>query len=483
MSKKLALIPALALAIAGLGAAPAVASPTTAETEVVGTASAPTESSPAETEAPTEESVPESEPSESPAAEADVPEPTDALPEPEAPTADVPESPDAATAPEAPAANPSSQEPTESAAEETTDEDAEDQSETAAIDAKVTVDPPTVSQSEFYFTGVTVTVAGLEPGDVVTNTLTDDTLTARGSTVEFDYFDEDVFEPQVVDFTVTVVRGEAAPEKFAGSFTITDDEELEEGELSLATDSMSVSEFKKTGIAYSGEGFTPGETAFAVAGTVDAAEIIYLDENVEISEEGVVSGTIRPTETDDIAPGDYVLFAMDSAQFSSAEFTLTADEAQASLSVSPTSIEAADFINQDKGVTLTVTDCAPGADIRFVVTPSGSSDVTAYDNTVTTDETGTASVKVFGTSAQASAYVGDYSVTATCGDDTLAGAFSVTSGAAAGGSIDTENTAQLPRTGTELGGLTGGVALLLSGGLAIAMTMRRGRIGQSPTQF
>ncbi|RAF25650.1 hypothetical protein DN545_31065, partial [Burkholderia multivorans] len=117
---------------------------------------------------------------------------------------------------------------------------------------------------DFWEDGVTITVSGLEKDDVVTNSLTGETKTAKGSTVEFEYFDdaEEIVEAQVVDFAVTVERADQEPQEFPGRFTITEEdyEEFQEGELSLATDSMSVSEFKRKGIAYSGKGFIPGET-------------------------------------------------------------------------------------------------------------------------------------------------------------------------------------------------------------------------------
>ncbi|MBE8146899.1 hypothetical protein IOD13_14505 [Brevibacterium casei] len=68
-----------------------------------------------------------------------------------------------------------------------------------------------------------------------------------------------------------------------------------------------------------------------------------------------------------------------------------------------------------------------------MVTADGNSRVTAYDRTVKADKDGKAWVRVFGTSSNASAYVGSYSVTATCGDDSLKGSFKVTAGSNAGG--------------------------------------------------
>ena len=131
------------------------------------------------------------------------------------------------------------------------------------------------------------------------------------------------------------------------------------------------------------------------------------------------------------------------------------------------------------------------------MTPKGNSNVTAYDNTVKADDEGKSSVNVYGTSANdASAYLGDYDVSVTCGDDEMTGAFTVGEDANAGGSDgnddgdengngdeDGNGSGDLPRTGTELTGLVGGAALLLIGGAAVTMTMRRKKVAADPTQI
>lgn len=89
----------------------------------------------------------------------------------------------------------------------------------------------------------------------------------------------------------------------------------------------------------------------------------------------------------------------------------------------------------------------------------------------------------------------NYEVTVTCGDAELTGEFSVSDDADAGGSDGNEDGNEddngdggngggdLPRTGTELTGLVGGGALLLIGGAAVAMTMRRKKVAQDPSQI
>jgi LPXTG-motif cell wall-anchored protein len=138
--------------------------------------------------------------------------------------------------------------------------------------------------------------------------------------------------------------------------------------------------------------------------------------------------------------------------------------------------------------------------VRFLVNPAGKSDVTAFDETIKADDEGKASVNVYGTSADdPSAYVGDYDVTVTCGDDELTGDFSVEKDPNAGGGDEDGNEdgngdggnggdngnggGDLPRTGTELTGLVGGAGLLLIGGVAVALTMRRKKVSQDPSEI
>ncbi|RBP62515.1 hypothetical protein DFO66_11422 [Brevibacterium sanguinis] len=281
--------------------------------------------------------------------------------------------------------------------------------------------------------------------------------------------------------------------------------------VTLAETELTVAEFTENGITFSGEGFTPnGQAAVGLQSpnTVVAGAQVVADEN------GNIEGVIKPEEGAELAPGTYPVTAFDSTTETNVEVgevTLTeeAEEtepptedptetpaAEASLTVSPEKIEAADFVNKDKGVVLSVENCEPGEDVNFVVNPEGNSNVTAYENTVQADDEGKANVSVYGTStSDPEAYIGDYDVTVTCGDDELTGAFSVTDGANGGGSDDDGNDdngnggddngnggAELPRTGAELTGLAAGVTLLIVGGAAVTMTMRR-RKATSPTEF
>lgn len=455
--KKLALSPLVALAITGLAASPVIASPSGAAFDSIVVSNA-------KAQAPAPESTSES-----------TSEPSD---------------------------RPSDQPP--------------EAAETQDLDVTVAVAPGSISQSDLAdrAKGVTVTVSGLQPGDTVTDTLTNDTTTAQGTVVEFTIYstvdDPSTIATGTVPFEVTVTRGEEST-TLEASFEVTADEETPtapavDPKATLEATTITVSEFAGDGLKFTGEGFTPGGTVSVegaavppegAQGTQSRTAAPQAEEQLRADENGNVVGTVVAAEGS-VEPGRYTVTFVDDEsgeKTEPAEFTVTADAttapttpaAEASLTVTPKSITPADFVNTDRGVDLAVENCEPGADVRYLVTPKGDSNVTAYDNTVTADDEGKSSVKVYGTSASnPSAYIGDYTVTVTCGDEELTGTFAVEEAPNAGGgtgSGDAGSSGSLPRTGIELTGLAAGTALLLVGGAVVTMTNRRRKAPASPTDI
>jgi len=376
----------------------------------------------------------------------------------------------------------------------------------------------TVSQADFGDSekGVDIEAAGLQAdhdynitvsptGDQnVENLETTATTNADGSFSHKIYGADD---PAFVGtYSVVVNDSEDSNISFQLTFEVTSSDDSEEPEapevdpkVSIDTKEISVSEFEKNGLKLTGGGFTPGAKVNVFG---NATQSPFFDTQVEADEDGKISATVEAPE-DGLEPDTYSVSAVDAETETVSNyvnFELTADEtedpttpaAEAKLTVSPETVSPADFVEKDKGVTLAVENCEPGEDVHYVVNPKGNSNVTAYDNTVKADDEGKASVNVYGTSASdADAYIGDYEVTVTCGDAELNGEFSVSDDANAGGSDGNEDGngdggnggSDLPRTGTELTGLVGGGALLLIGGAAVAMTMRRKKVAQDPSQI
>lgn len=404
----------------------------------------------------------------------------------------------------------------------------------------ITLDQNKIEISEFKSTGLGYTVTGLRPGEEVMisggrvvmgpdggGLLFDEPITADGngeySGVIIPTTENGVADGiTATDYYLFVDRMGAENDGAHAAFTVVEDsteepdDETPAGEdpAVSAADEITADEFNENGLAFTGEGFEPGAAITVVGGAFENGESqgeIIFSTSVEADADGKISGVISATEA--VEPGGYAFAAtIDGAIASNIEeFTVTADApetptdepstpAEASLSVSPEKIEAADFVNEKKGVALAVENCEPGDKAHFVVTPKGLN-VKAYDRTETVGADGTVTVSVYGNSSDASAYIGDYDVTVTCGDDTMTEDFSVVADSTTGGDDDSDNGAdagdndsndedggnaggdiELPRTGIELGGLVAGGALLLLGGAAIVLTRRRST-GQFPTDI
>lgn len=396
---------------------------------------------------------------------------------------------------------------------------------TQADEASVTLSTETVSQADFGNAekGVDIVGAGLQAdhdyeitvaptgGQKVEELTTTATTNADGG---FSHKVYGVDDPAFVG-TYSVVVNDSADSNisFQMTFEVTagDSDEPEAPEVdpkvSLNADKFTESEFSENGIKVTGEGFTPNSKVTVVGGNATSP---FATKEVEADDEGKLSATLKFEGDEPLPAGDYSVWGVDQESETNSpaeDFVITEDETEApsapaeeaKLTVSPETITPADFVKEDKGVTLAVENCEPGEDVRFVVNPKGESSVTAFDKTVQADDEGKANVNVYGTSASnASAYIGDYDVTVTCGDDELTGDFAVEKDPNAGGGDgdedgnggnddgdngDAGNGGDLPRTGTELTGLVGGAGLLLIGGVAVAMTMRRKKVAKDPAEI
>ncbi|MCM1011264.1 hypothetical protein [Brevibacterium sp. XM4083] len=378
---------------------------------------------------------------------------------------------------------------------------AADDGEVDPIEATLKVDPTEITAEDLVDNtkGIEVTVSGVQAGDIVTDSLTGEKreVSADGD-FSFRVYREgnaDDVEPGKVRFTVTIEREGTESVTLKGEFTVVDDDAVDPIEASLKVDPKEITAkdlaTKEKGVTVTVSGVKAGDKITdSLTGETETAE----------KDGDYVLHLWYKGNPDNLEPGK-VPFTVTIDREGTESVTLKGDitvidekpeaPAEASLTVSPKSIEADDFINEKKGVTLSVKDCKPGSDVRFMVMADGNSRITAYDRTVQADKDGKASVSVFGTSSDASAYVGGYSVTATCGDDTMKDSFKVTAGANAGGGGDDGsgggdnagggNGSELPRTGAELDGLAAGALLLLVGGAAVTITMRRRKGDFSPS--
>ncbi|MGJ5723044.1 LPXTG cell wall anchor domain-containing protein [Brevibacterium sp. H602] len=215
------------------------------------------------------------------------------------------------------------------------------------------------------------------------------------------------------------------------------------------------------------------------------------------------------------AEGEYNFTAtatVDGQESKTTEFDVTVEKdesetpapAEREISIDPKQIAASDFVKEDNGVTITVKGFEEGEEVNLEVA-SGPEGVEGIELEETANENGAAAFSIYGTSAEnPEAYLGKYDVEVTGANDTedesaLTGSFEVVadedgSGGGSGGDDDGNNDdgnadggagdgndddgngdggSDLPRTGAELTGLAAGAGLLLVGGAAVVLTMRR----------
>lgn len=385
---------------------------------------------------------------------------------------------------------------------------------TAEIDPQISLAADEISAHDFHEKGLEVTGEGFTPeatvelrtrpnGSPGTFLHSKVKANAEGKISRTVKAPDDIREPGA--YTLLAIESDNESNSAEAAFTITEDDAVDPIDASLKVDPNKITaedlSNKDKGVTVTVSGVKKGDKVTdSLTDKTETADAdgdyklhLYYEGNPDSLEEGKVAFTVtidREGTESVTLDGNINVVAEDKEDGDDGDNAgdTPAAPAEASFTVSPKTLEAADFANDKKGVTLAVEDCEPGSDVHFAVKPKGIQ-VTAYENTVKADDEGKASVSVFGTSSNASAYVGAYTASATCGDDTMKASFTVTAGADGGGSNGNDNNgsgndgSQLPRTGADLGGLASGAMLLLVGGAAIAMTGRRKKVGQSPTDF
>ncbi|WP_344717115.1 LPXTG cell wall anchor domain-containing protein, partial [Brevibacterium daeguense] len=176
------------------------------------------------------------------------------------------------------------------------------------------------------------------------------------------------------------------------------------------------------------------------------------------------------------------------------QWTWEFGELREGLNIEADQVSTDQFVTE--GIAFAVLGCEPGQDVTFSVS-AGRDDVSAYEETVSADDNGIATHGVRGLDPDsAREYIGEYTVTASCGDSEWTDTFYVgerpqdddDDAANAGsdqddnGSAGTDDSSgdsgasaggNLPRTGTELTGLAAGAGLLALGAAAVYLTRRR----------
>ncbi|MGO2036295.1 MAG: trypsin-like serine protease [Brevibacterium sp.] len=250
----------------------------------------------------------------------------------------------------------------------------------------------------------------------------------------------------------------------------------------------------------------PGEYAYTATATVDgvtspATEFTVTVEAADDAAEGDDANSdddgSSAAEGDDANADNDGSSAAEGAEAGADSDGSKDDDAPAErkLTVDPKEVTASDFVKKDKGVQIKAEGFEEGEKVTLKVT-SGPENVEGITLDETANEDGVAGFSIYGTSAaDPSAYLGKYDVQVTGANDTadeeaLNGSFEVVSdedgngGGGNDGDDDGNNGdddgngdggSDLPRTGAELTGLAAGAGLLLVGGAAVVLTLRRNK--------
>lgn len=381
------------------------------------------------------------------------------------------------------------------ATEDASDGGSDGAEESEPIEADFALEKTTMTAEEIGDPdkGIRYTIDSLKTGDVVTAEPGEDTST----TVEEDgtftgaiVGNTELKTGDTLDVTVTVEREGQESKTFSGSVEViaADDEDAPNAELTVSPKTQGLKDFLNGGASLMLVNcVVDEEVTFRISTKADPDTKVWEDTQMA-GEDAAGAATFVP-EGDGGANwvGDYLVMASCGDQSAETTFTVTADDSVVGpkLSVAPERISGEDFVNRDKGVTMTVTDCEPGKDVQFEVWGHEPSEK-LYDRTVEANENGAASVQVYGIENNPDAYAGTYKVIAACMDQSMEGQFVVT-GSPAGGSDggsdgsrdagDSGNASSMPRTGAELTGLGAGAALILAGAATIVFARRRAQLG------
>ena len=307
-------------------------------------------------------------------------------------------------------------------------DETEEPGQSEPIDASFSLDQTEMTAEEISTDGIGYTIDSLEAGDVVTaepgsegarTVESDGTFsgTITGST--------DLQDGDVLDVTVTVQREGQQTKTFNGSVTVVDDEAAE-AELSVTPETQSIDDYLVDGVSMSLTGCTAGEdVTFRIVGA-DDPETQYWEDSTRADDDGAASATFLPGTGGDGWIGEFVVQAECGDQSVEASFSVTegdGDAPESELTVSPKSQSLSEFL--DGGVSLTMVNCHVDSDVTFRVSTSDDPDTAIWEESQKAGEDAAGYAQFTPDGEGGTSWVGEYRVTATCGDRSDEATFTV----------------------------------------------------------
>ncbi|WP_298418737.1 hypothetical protein [Brevibacterium sp.] len=307
-------------------------------------------------------------------------------------------------------------------------DETEEPGQSEPIDASFSLDQTEMTAEEISTDGIGYTIDSLEAGDVVTaepgsegarTVESDGTFsgTITGST--------DLQDGDVLDVTVTVQREGQQTKTFNGSVTVVDDEAAE-AELSVTPETQSIDDYLVDGVSMSLTGCTAGEdVTFRIVGA-DDPETQYWEDSTRADDDGAASTTFLPGTGGDGWIGEFVVQAECGDQSVEASFSVTegdGDAPESELTVSPKSQSLSEFL--EGGVSLTMVNCHVDSDVTFRVSTSDDPDTAIWEESQKAGEDAAGYAQFTPDGEGGTSWVGEYRVTATCGDRSDEATFTV----------------------------------------------------------
>src|SRR5699024_8605165 len=219
--------------------------------------------------------------------------------------------------------------------------------------------------------------SGVKKGDKVTDSLTDNekSVASDGDFTFGVYYkgNSEDLEEGPVPFEVTIDREGTESETLSGTITVVDDTEVDPS-VKLESKKITLEDFKKDGLEFTGSGFSPNGTVSVKGEAISTQRAAPQADEPRADEDGNVHGVVTAPESLEV--GTYALTSPDDVSGDTTvavEATVTEDEhavdpIDASLTVDPEEITAEDLANKDKGVDVTVSGVKKGDRIKDSLT-------------------------------------------------------------------------------------------------------------------
>ncbi|TSI17072.1 hypothetical protein [Brevibacterium aurantiacum] len=369
-------------------------------------------------------------------------------------------------------------------------------------EADLTVSPKTQNLDAFMNDGVQITLVNCvmdeevifriaRKGDPDTTIWEDSQMAGEDAAGSTTFIPGTGGEGWVGDFVVTASCGDESAET---TFTVTDgDGDDANSDLTVSPKTQNLEEFLNDGVHMTFVNCHVDEEVTFKVSTKNDPDTTIWEEAQQAGEDAAGHARFMPQgEGGKVWVDEYLVRVSCGDKSAVTTFTVTGDDtdSEAKLAINPVKISAVDFINRDKGVTITVTKCEPGSEVKFEVWGLEPSEK-LYEQSAEANENAAASVQIYGLGDDPAPYVGTYTVFAMCADQAeMEAEFLVTSnrggtdggnGGEAGESgpaDDPGNAGSMPRTGAEITGLGAGAVLILGGAATVLFARRRSQLGQ-----